>query len=413
MSSNISGFQGVNTPLQSMTNGKYTLADYTKMNTTFGARITALEKATAFNPNNVTIGGSLSIQPNSTQAGTLSVASNGTINGSLTVAKTLTVTQNAIVNGALSVAGGITFNTLNANNVNTISIVNSGAITSQSVTATSLSGNGATITGVQAVSAPYSGLTGLVPTWNQSTTGNALTATNVAYTGLTGVVPTWNQNTTGNAATATTATNATNSTNLAGGIAGKIPYQSNASTTLFTAVGSAGQVLTSQGTAAPTWTAVSSSDPTKLPLAGGIMSGTITAFNINFTPGYNASNYKRNFKEEIVNTGIVNFTPLSSDQSTHDYIRLMNNTACTINLQNMVANTASLYQDGMRLVTITKAAMSAGDYVVTVLPPNLYLFSTPTGNAVASTTMALGTFSVTFMIYFNSPDKRVDLISKV
>jgi len=34
-------------------------------------------------------------------------------------------------------------------------------------------------------------------------TGNAATATNVAYTGLTGTVPTWNQSTTGNAATVT------------------------------------------------------------------------------------------------------------------------------------------------------------------------------------------------------------------
>jgi hypothetical protein len=51
----------------------------------------------------------------------------------------------------------------------------------------------------------YGDLTGTVPTWNQSTTGNAATATNVAYSGLTGTVPTWNQSTTGNAATATNA----------------------------------------------------------------------------------------------------------------------------------------------------------------------------------------------------------------
>ena len=38
-----------------------------------------------------------------------------------------------------------------------------------------------------------------------SVTGNAGTATNVAYSGLTGIVPTWNQSTTGNALTSTTA----------------------------------------------------------------------------------------------------------------------------------------------------------------------------------------------------------------
>jgi hypothetical protein len=61
-------------------------------------------------------------------------------------------------------------------------------------------------TATTATNVAYSGLTGTVPTWNQSTTGNAATATtatNVAYSGLTGTVPTWNQSTTGNAATVT------------------------------------------------------------------------------------------------------------------------------------------------------------------------------------------------------------------
>ena len=44
-----------------------------------------------------------------------------------------------------------------------------------------------------------------------SCTGNAATATNVAYTGLTGSVPTWNQSTSGNAATATKISSITNS----------------------------------------------------------------------------------------------------------------------------------------------------------------------------------------------------------
>ena len=50
------------------------------------------------------------------------------------------------------------------------------------------------------------------------------------------------------------ATNVTNSTNLRLGTAGQIPYQSGASTTLFSAVGTAGQILSSNGTSAPTWT---------------------------------------------------------------------------------------------------------------------------------------------------------------
>jgi hypothetical protein len=45
----------------------------------------------------------------------------------------------------------------------------------------------------------------------------------------------------------------TYSANLTGGSAGKIPYQSGANTTSFTAAGTAGQVLYSNGTSAPTW----------------------------------------------------------------------------------------------------------------------------------------------------------------
>lgn len=54
-------------------------------------------------------------------------------------------------------------------------------------------------------------------------------------------------NTTGNANTATT------STNLAGGLAGQVVYQTGSGTTGFTAAGTAGQLLVSNGTSAPTF----------------------------------------------------------------------------------------------------------------------------------------------------------------
>jgi len=68
--------------------------------------------------------------------------------------------------------------------------------------------------------------------------------------------PTLNQNTTGNAATATTATN------LTGGSNGTVPYQTGSGATAMLAVGSSGQVLTSNGVAAPSWTTISTSPPT-------------------------------------------------------------------------------------------------------------------------------------------------------
>jgi hypothetical protein len=445
-----------------MTNGQYTLADYTNLNRVLTARITALENATAFNPNNVTIGGFLNIQSNSTNPGNLSVTNNAQVSGSLQVNKTVTVNQNLNVAGNVTVAGNINFSsvtipTINSTDIttvnfdattaNTTTIINSGTTTS-----TFFSGNGAALTGVLdntklpttggtvsgnlavngtlttgsdldifgsagpgqsnpivhsgdvlivasngtqtksltltswsntttglhisptevllgaggsasyypsasigcsgttvtltgntttagnitltgtgkfvgdgslLTTIPYSALTGTVPTWNQNTTGNAATATNVAYSGLTGAIPTWNQNTTGNAATATnvaysgltgtiptwnqnttgnaaTATNvaysgltgavptwnqsttgnaltATNVANLSGGSAGTVPYQSNTGTTLFTAVGTAGQVLTSQGSGAPIWASVSAGSPPTVIVLNGV-SGSPTSY---------------------------------------------------------------------------------------------------------------------------------------
>lgn len=600
MSSNISGFQGVNTPLQSMTNGKYTLADYTKMNTLFGARITALEKAVAFNPNNVTISGYVNVQPNASNSGTLTTAGAAQIGGNLQVAKALTVTQNAFIGGSLQVSGALSFASLAVNTFTSNTITNSGLTISNT-----FSGNGALLTGVldgtklplaggtitgnlnvngyttingqftsdsnvtasdrqisssyfnfqgtnnvpgyigrlyastgglvldfssnpngnfvfytndgvnitnpltitptsvnvtgalnmgpyninstgaitglnfygnasgltnisvintttvasgptyfplftlngststnavpysslnlsylastntltvpnlssygvisgdgsgltnianaaTATNVAYSGLTGTVPTWNQSTSGNAATASSVPYSGLTGTVPTWNQNTTGNAATATTATTATNSGNITAGAAGQMLYQSGASATSFTATGVAGQVLTSQGAGTPTWTVPS----VGLPLTGGTMTG-----DISFTSATSAAkNYKRDLYVEIDNNSPnMTFIPLTNSYSVHDYLEIINSNTVTINLQQFIPP-AVLYQDKMRRVTITKTTMASGDYVCSLLPPNSYFFYTPSQNGVASSSLPIGVFSATYLISQNGGNKII------
>lgn len=60
---------------------------------------------------------------------------------------------------------------------------------------------------------------------------------------------------------------------LAGGVAGAIPYQSATDVTGFSAAGTSGQVLTSAGTGAPTWTSL----PT---YAGGDATNNIGYLNI-------------------------------------------------------------------------------------------------------------------------------------
>lgn len=77
---------------------------------------------------------------------------------------------------------------------------------------------------------------------------------------------------------------ATTATNLAGGVAGSLPYQTAASTTTFLGIGAANYVLTSTGTA-PTWTlntgtgsVVRATSPTLVtPLLGTPQSGVLTS----------------------------------------------------------------------------------------------------------------------------------------
>ena len=380
MSSNISGFQGVNTPLQSMTNGKYTLADYTKMNTLFGARITALEKAVAFNPNNVTISGYVNVQPNASNSGTLQTAGGAQIGGNLQVNKSLTVTENAYIGGSLQVSGALSFASLAVNTFTSNTINNSGLTTSNS-----FSGNGAALTAVPAVSVPYSGLTGAVPTWNQNTAGNAATATNVAYSGLTGAVPTWNQSTTGNAATATNVPYS--------GLTGAIP-------------------IWNQNTTGNAATATSASDKTRLSLSGGSMTGQINAQNILFAPNSQAYNYKRNRYSSFNNLPAGIYTPTQQNGSVHDYVRLEFNNACTVDLAALTIINNTYYQDKQRFVTVTKKAVSLGPFAVTLLPPTGYLFYDATLNGAATYAIPSGVFSVTFLIS-NFSGNVVDLIGSV
>jgi len=94
--------------------------------------------------------------------------------------------------------------------------------------------------------------------------------------------PTFNQSTTGNAATATSATTATN---LAGGVAGAVHWQSASGVSGFTAAGTSGQILQSNGTSVPTWvtftggatiTDDTTTNATRYPLFSSATSGTLS-----------------------------------------------------------------------------------------------------------------------------------------
>lgn len=89
----------------------------------------------------------------------------------------------------------------------------------------------------------------------------------------------------GTGATSLSGITAGSATNLAGGSAGTVPYQSASGTTAMLAAGTSGQVLTSSGAGAPTWTT---------PSAGALtLVSSVTATNgastIDLTSGFTST----------------------------------------------------------------------------------------------------------------------------
>jgi hypothetical protein len=217
----------------------------------------------------------------------------GSVANALTLGTYLTGTS---YNGGTAVTA-----TVDATDANTASKVvardASGNFSAGTITAT-LSGNATNVSGTVAFAnggtgettrqAAMDALAGAV-TSGQYLRGNGSDV--VMSTIQAGDVPTLNQNTTGNATTATTATN------LAGGSAGTVPYQSAAGTTAMLAAGTSGQLLQSNGAAAPSWVAapVANNGTLTMAVSGTGLSGSATftanqSGNSTFTVTSNATN---------------------------------------------------------------------------------------------------------------------------
>jgi|GEM_PF-7056728 len=228
----------------------------------------------------ITLGGTLSAAYGGTGANTLTgyVYGNGT--GVMTAATT-------IPNTAISGLG--TMSTQNASGV---------AITGGSINGTSIGGSvastgafttlgGTTITASTQFSGPGTGLTGTAS--SLSIGGTAALATSLAagstysipYQSAAGTTAFLAAGTSGSILmtlgsfsapiwTSAAALSVASANNLVGGNSGYVPYQSAASTTAFVSAGTTGQVFTSGGTGAPTWTAQSAlSVGTATNVAGG------------------------------------------------------------------------------------------------------------------------------------------------
>ena len=96
--------------------------------------------------------------------------------------------------------------------------------------------------------------------------------------------------------------------NLAGGSAGVVPYQSATDTTAFTAVGTAGQVLKSNGNSAPTWV-----DPSSLNASISITDDTTT--NSTFYPTFTSAT-TGTITGETVSSTKLSFNPSTGSITT-------------------------------------------------------------------------------------------------
>ena len=200
----------------------------------------------------------------STPGGSINVSSAGVLNTPQGISSSgpLAVTSTANITGLLTASGGIS----------TTAATLSGTLAAANVT---IGGNQVLHAGNFNTYAPTLTGTGASGTWAINVTGNAGSATTAPWSGLTGIpaavtsyAVNMNQNVrttdspTFAGVTATTftgalvgnATTATTATNMAGGVAGAIHYQTGVGTSGFSAAGTAGQVMLSGGTGAPTWT---------------------------------------------------------------------------------------------------------------------------------------------------------------
>ena len=212
----------------------------------------------------------------------------GTASGLSIGGNAATATSAGSVTNSLTInsggAGGASPQTFNGGAAITISYNTVGAPSTTGTNASGtwgigISGNAATVTNGLYSTGSYSN-----PTWLTSISGSivsgavatATTATNVAGGAAGSLVYQTAAATTSTLALGTTnyvltagasapqyvaqstlsvgsATTATTATNLAGGGAGYVPYQSGSGATSFLAAGTSGQVLTSNGVSAPTW----------------------------------------------------------------------------------------------------------------------------------------------------------------
>ena len=245
----------------------------------------------------------------STQNANSVAITGGSINGTTIGASTAsaitgtTITANSSFSGAgtglTGTASGLSIggNAATATTATTASSVTNSITFNSSGTggASPVSYNGSTAPTISynTIGAPSTSGTGASGTWGISISGNAATVTNGVYTTGSYSNPSWITSILGSIVSGAVAS-ATSATNLSGGLAGSLPYQSGAGATTFLGIGSANYVLTSSGSA-PQYVAQSTlsvgsatTATTSTNLAGGV-AGAIPWQSASSTTGFTAA----------------------------------------------------------------------------------------------------------------------------
>jgi hypothetical protein len=188
------------------------------------------------------------------------------------IANSYLANSSITINGNSVSLGGST--TVTANTPNSLTFNNGGA---GNISGTTFNGGTAQTISYNTIGAPSTTGTNASGTWGINVSGNAATVTNGLYSTGSYSNPTWLTSISGGivSGAVASATLAASATNVAGGAAGSVPYQTGAGATSFLGLGTTNYVLTA-GASAPQYVAQSTlsvgsatSATTSTNLAGG------------------------------------------------------------------------------------------------------------------------------------------------
>ena len=257
-----------------------------------------------------------------------------TVSGNFTVTGITTVLGLGVTNNVL-VGNALTANYITANNgANLFNSNLTGITTAGIVTGATYYGNGVNLVGVVTSIAPGPGVQ-ISPISGQGRV--TISATGVAVAGY--------------------ATNAGLTTDLKGGVAGAVPYQIGPNDTGFTAAGTSGEILQSTGAGAPIWTSLASINVSYADSAGistNLFGGS--AGRIPYQTGIDATGFIPVGSSGRILLAQGTGAPTWIDPKASLHVSVANSAGITTSLENgYISNASSMEVVGVTTLGITTA----------------------------------------------------------